>query len=62
MLLKYLYDPSHVISHENVQLDEHLSYIEHPVAIIDKQVRHLCPNDIVSVKVFWKGPVGEDTA
>lgn len=28
MLWKYLYDPSHIIHHEDVQLDEHLSYTE----------------------------------
>jgi hypothetical protein len=60
MLRKYLYDPSHVISNEDVQLDENLSYTEHPVAIIDKEVRRLRSKDIVSVKVLWKGPSGEE--
>ncbi|KAK2445863.1 hypothetical protein QL285_016745 [Trifolium repens] len=60
MLRKYLYDPSHVISHEDVQLDENLSYTELPVAIIDKEVRRLRSKDIVSVKVLWKGPSGEE--
>jgi hypothetical protein len=36
MLQKYVYDPSHVISHEDIQLDEQLSYTEHPIAIVDK--------------------------
>jgi hypothetical protein len=61
MLRKYLYDPSHVISHEDIQLDENLSYTEQPVAIIDKEVRRLRSKDIVSVKVLWKGPPGEET-
>jgi hypothetical protein len=59
MLRKYLYDPSH-ISHEDIQLDENLSYTEHPVAIVDKEVRPLRSKDIVSVKVLWKGPFGEE--
>ncbi|XP_073224892.1 uncharacterized protein [Cicer arietinum] len=57
----YLHDPSHVIKHEDVQLDESLSYVEHPVAILHRQVRRLCSKDIVSVKVFWHGPYGEET-
>ncbi|CAJ2662068.1 unnamed protein product [Trifolium pratense] len=61
MLRKYLYDPSHVISHENIQLDENLSYTEHPVAVVDKEIRRLRSKDIVSVKVLWKGPSGEET-
>jgi len=61
MLRKYLYDPSHVINHEDVQWDENLSYTEHPVAIVDKEVRRLRSKDIVSVKVLWKGPTGEET-
>jgi hypothetical protein len=50
-----------VISHEDVQLDENLSHTEHPVAIVDKEVRHLRSKDIVSVKVLWKGPSREET-
>jgi hypothetical protein len=60
MLQKYLYDPSHVISHEDIQLHENLSYTEHPIAIVDKEVRRLRSKDIVSVKVLWKGPSGEE--
>ena len=60
MLRKYLHDPSHVINHEDVQLDESLSYVEHPVAILDRQVRRLRSKDIVSVKVLWRGPSGEE--
>jgi hypothetical protein len=60
MLRKYLYDPSHVISHKDIQLDENLSYTEQPVAIIDKEIRRLRSKDIVSVKVLWKGPSGEE--
>ncbi|XP_057451083.1 uncharacterized protein LOC130742989 [Lotus japonicus] len=60
MLRKYLYDPSHVIRHEDVQLDDHLSYTEHPVAIVDRQVKCLRSKDVGSVKVLWRGPSGEE--
>ncbi|XP_073223404.1 uncharacterized protein [Cicer arietinum] len=39
MLRKYLHNPIHVINHEDVQLDESLSYVEHLIAILDRQVR-----------------------
>ncbi|XP_027190475.1 uncharacterized protein [Cicer arietinum] len=61
MLQKYLHDPSHVINHEDVQLDGSLSYVEHPIAILDRQVRRLHSKDIVSVKVLWRGPSSEET-
>ena len=48
-------------SHEDVQLDENLSYTEHSVIIVDKEVRRLRSKDIVSVRVLWKGPSGKET-
>jgi len=59
MLRKYLYDLSHVISKEDVQLDKNLLYTEHPVAVVDKEVRRLRSKDIVLVNVLWKGPSNE---
>ncbi|XP_027192660.1 uncharacterized protein [Cicer arietinum] len=56
MLRKYLHDPFRVIKHVDVQLD-----VEHPVAILDRQVRRLRSKDIVSVKVLWCGPSGKET-
>jgi hypothetical protein len=61
MLRKYIYDLSYVISKEDVQLDVNLSYIEHPVAVVNKEVRHLRSKEIVSMKVLWKGPSDEET-
>ncbi|KAK2356794.1 hypothetical protein QL285_094118 [Trifolium repens] len=46
--------------HPDIQLDENFSYTEQPVAIIDKEIRRLRSKDIVSVKVLWKGPSGEE--
>ncbi|XP_027186844.1 uncharacterized protein [Cicer arietinum] len=53
MLRKYLHDPSHVLNHEDVQLDESLSYIGYLVARLDRQVRHLRSKDVVSVIVLF---------
>ena len=60
MLRKYVHDPSHIIQLQSVQLDENLSYTEQPVDIMDKRVKCLHSKDVVSVKVAWRGPVGEE--
>ena len=61
MLRKYVHDPSHIIQHNLVELDENLSYSEQPEAIIDRRVKRLRSKDVASVKVVWRGPSGEET-
>ena len=51
MLWKYHGDPSHVLDFSSVQVDKDLSYVEEPVAILDRQVRKLRSKNIASVKV-----------
>ncbi|XP_070056705.1 uncharacterized protein [Nicotiana tomentosiformis] len=60
MLRKYHDDPSHVSDFSSVQLDKDLSYVEEPVAILDKQVRKLKSKNIASVKVQWSGQSVEE--
>ncbi|XP_070057880.1 uncharacterized protein [Nicotiana tomentosiformis] len=50
MLRKYHGDPSHVLDFSSVQLDKDQSYVEEPVAILDRQVRNLRSKNIASVK------------
>jgi len=59
MLQRYVHDPSHIIQHQTMQLDENLNYIEQSMAIVDKHVKRLCFKDVVSVKVAWRGAVDE---
>ncbi|XP_070026023.1 uncharacterized protein [Nicotiana sylvestris] len=51
MLRKYHSDSLHVLDFSSVQLDKDLSYVEEPVAILDRQVRNLRSKNIASVKV-----------
>ncbi|XP_047979383.1 uncharacterized protein LOC125221305 [Salvia hispanica] len=53
-LRKYVYDPKHVIHHEEMMLNPDLSYEEKPEAILDRKVQHLRTKSITSVKVLWK--------
>ncbi|XP_070015717.1 uncharacterized protein [Nicotiana sylvestris] len=60
MFRKYHGNPSHVLDFISVQLDKDLSYVEKPMAILDRQVRKLRSKDIALVKVQWSGqPVKE---
>ncbi|XP_070036832.1 uncharacterized protein [Nicotiana tomentosiformis] len=51
MLRKYNGDLSYVLDFSSVQLDKDLTYVEQPVAILDRQVRKLRSKNISSVKV-----------
>ncbi|XP_070034204.1 uncharacterized protein [Nicotiana tomentosiformis] len=53
--MKYHCDPSHMLNFSSVQLDKDLSYVEEPVAILDRQVRKLRWKSIASVNVQWRG-------
>ena len=52
MLRKYVHDPSHIIQHHLVELDENLSYSEQSVAITDRLVKRLQSKDVASVNVI----------
>ncbi|XP_070034656.1 uncharacterized protein [Nicotiana tomentosiformis] len=43
-----------VVSVDDVQVTEQLSYEENPIAILDRQVRRLRTKDVASVKVLWR--------
>ncbi|XP_070025284.1 uncharacterized protein [Nicotiana sylvestris] len=55
MLQRYHGDPSHVLDFSSVQLDKDLSYIEEPVAILDRHARKIRSKNIASLKVQWRG-------
>ncbi|XP_070032944.1 uncharacterized protein [Nicotiana tomentosiformis] len=55
MLWKYHGDPSNVLDFSSFQLDRDLSYVEEPVAILDRQVQKLRSKNIAFVKVQWRG-------
>ncbi|XP_070048676.1 uncharacterized protein, partial [Nicotiana tomentosiformis] len=48
MLRKYHGDPAHVLDFSSVKLDKDLSYVEVPVAILDRHVRKLRSKNITS--------------
>uniref|UniRef100_A0A1U7WUQ4 Uncharacterized protein LOC104229999 n=1 Tax=Nicotiana sylvestris TaxID=4096 RepID=A0A1U7WUQ4_NICSY len=54
ILRRYHGDPSHVLDFSSVQLDKVLSYVEEPVAILDRQIRKLRSKNIASGKVQWR--------
>ncbi|XP_020536151.1 uncharacterized protein LOC110009863 [Jatropha curcas] len=54
MLRRYRSDPSHVIQTQDIQVSDHLSYVEEPVAIIRYQTKKLRNKEIPLVKVLWQ--------
>ncbi|XP_073019405.1 uncharacterized protein [Primulina eburnea] len=53
MLRKYEPDPSHILNVEDVELDSSLSYVEHPMQILDRKERQLRSKTIPMVLVQW---------
>ena len=52
MLRKYIFDPSHVLQPQAVEISEDLMYEEYPVAIVDRQLRQLRTKEIPMVKIL----------
>ena len=53
MLQKYLSNESHVLQPQTVEVNSQMSYVEEPIAVVDRQVRKLRSKEIPSVKVIW---------
>ena len=54
MLKKYVYDSSHMLSQEAIEVHEDLTYEEKPVRILDRQDKRLRNKVIPLVKVLWR--------
>jgi len=62
MLRRYVPDESHVLQYDVVELDDRLTFVEEPVAILARDVRRLRSRAIPVVKVHWRHrPVEEAT-
>ncbi|XP_069145980.1 uncharacterized protein [Solanum lycopersicum] len=54
MLRRYIPDESHVLQYDAIKLDDHLTFVEEPVAILAIDVRKLRSRAIPIVKVRWR--------
>ena len=61
MLKKYHPDSNHVIEYELIDIQPNMSYIEHPLKILDKQERILRNKKVALVKVLWRNPKVEES-
>ena len=52
LLRKYISDPSHVLTVDEVELKDDLIYEEHPVQILDRRVKELRSKNVPLVKVL----------
>ncbi|XP_015169533.1 uncharacterized protein [Solanum tuberosum] len=63
ILRRYVPDESHVLQYDAVELDDHLTYIDETVSILNRVVRQLRSTTTPVVKVCWRHrPVEEATS
>ena len=53
-LRKYVYNPSHILRHEPLQIEENLSYVEQLVRVLDRRVKELQDKSIPLLKILWR--------
>ena len=53
-LRKYIADPSHVLSHESIEVGDDLTYLERPMQILNRVVWSLRRKEVPLVKVLWR--------
>ena len=54
MLRRYRSDPSHIVSHEAIEIQPDMTYEEEPVKILDREIKELRNKKIPLVKVLWR--------
>jgi len=58
-LWKYVYDESHVIQVDELEVRDNLTVETWPVRVDDREVKRLRGKDIILVKVIWVGQTSE---
>ncbi|XP_055814620.1 uncharacterized protein LOC129884329 [Solanum dulcamara] len=59
---KYISDKSHVLRYDSIELDDHLTFVEQPIAVLARNVHQLYSSSIPVVKVKWQyHPIKEAT-
>ena len=61
MLKKYIPDPSHVLEHDVIKVQEYLCFKEKLVQILDRKEKTLRNKEIPLVKVLWRNQKVEET-
>lgn len=59
-LQKYVYDLSHILKHEPLQIEENLSYEEQPLCILDQRVKELRGKSILLLNILWRNHNNEE--
>ena len=54
MLRRYRSDPSHILSVQDIQVQEDFTFDEEPKATLDREIRQLRNKQVPLVKVLWK--------
>src|SRR5262249_49394242 len=54
MLKKYMADLSHVIDYPTIAIQPDMTFVEHPIHILDRKTQELMTKSIPMVKVLWQ--------
>ena len=54
MLRKYLYDESHILPIQDIQVQSDFTFDEEPKAILDREIKQLWNKQVSFVKVLWQ--------
>ncbi|XP_017609413.1 uncharacterized protein LOC108455351 [Gossypium arboreum] len=60
-LRRYRFDPTHIVSTEEVEVRPYLTFEEEPVKILDRDVKVLRRKSIPLVKVLWRNHNSEES-
>lgn len=52
-LRRYEPDPSHVLDHSGLQIEPDHTYVERPIAVLDRQVKKLRRREVPLVLIQW---------
>ena len=53
-LCRFVYDLSHIIDLENLEVEPNMTFLEQPVWILDRSTKQLRNKVVSLVKVLWK--------
>ena len=52
-LRRYIRDPSHVLDHSELRVEPDHTFVEHPIRVLDRRVKHLRTKEIPLLLIQW---------
>ena len=52
-LRRYVSDPSHILDHSGLVVEPDHTFIEHPIAVLDRRVKQLRLGEVLLLLIQW---------